>query len=447
MRLSSKPIKNFWLLAVVLCFNWCCGLTPRAAAGEIVESGSRLSALFWTQRNPQGDQLILDATGVQAYNQLIVQQSHLGVVDLESFPREIARKSVLQGLDNDTYLDQPLYLHHRLMTVQEKQALQDQKNRTALPETIAVRYAILVHHTSVREFPLEEGLYQGKNDVYYDALQDTAAEPSEAAVVLHTSLDGRYYYVQLYNVRGWVKRADLALCSRESWLRYAVPKNFLVVAAKDYLEPVGKEKIFHLMGARILLQAAKSHSYQVLVPERDRQGNLIEKKIWLPKTSALHRGYLPYTSNNILKEAFQFLGNVYGWGNSFNSVDCSGLVNAVYRTMGVILPRNTAQLRNCPQGNKTYLQGAGYEQRRLIYSELQPGDTINLPHHVVMYLGQYQNKPYVIHAASSFYEPSLGMKKIYVRRVLVSSLNLHVKNGKTFADEALLSRGYTFDRS
>jgi len=67
----------------------------------------------------------------------------------------------------------------------------------------------------------------------------------------------------------------------------------------------------------------------------------------LLETDELPTQPLPFTRANLLRQAFRFLGERYGWGHDYQGRDCSGFVSEVYRSMGVQLPRNTsdAELR------------------------------------------------------------------------------------------------------
>jgi cell wall-associated NlpC family hydrolase len=59
--------------------------------------------------------------------------------------------------------------------------------------------------------------------------------------------------------------------------------------------------------------------------------------------------YLPLTRANVIRQAFKFLGERYGWGHSFNARDCSGFTNDVYRSFGILMPPNSGaqvQVRN-----------------------------------------------------------------------------------------------------
>lgn len=71
------------------------------------------------------------------------------------------------------------------------------------------------------------------------------------------------------------------------------------------------------------------------VPVRTKEGKLQEEKVVLAANASLHEGYLPYTTNNIIRSAFKFYDSVYGWGGLQQSVDCSSFISNAYRTVGI----------------------------------------------------------------------------------------------------------------
>jgi cell wall-associated NlpC family hydrolase len=423
-------------------------------AAGIVEQGPLTTASYWTTKNTAGDKIIMTQADIAKYNQRLTlpQNAKVGVVDMESYPMVQSREAVKAKLSNYSSLRPPLYHKGKLLSVTQKEHLKALTNISTLPQEVRTVYGVTVRHTSMRNIPFEDGLYEEADDHFYDDLQDTVLEPGEPVAILHNSADGKYAYVQMYNVGGWVLRKDLATCSHAAYLQHVNPEKFLVVVDKDYLLSTKHGKLFYLQGAKIPLTLETKNAYFVLAPTRNKEGALQEELVKVQKTPALHKGYLDYTSNNVLREAFKFYGNVYGWGGSFNSVDCSALVDSAYRTMGFNLPRNSGQIK-VANGDYLNLDGYGHDKRQEIYAGLRPGATMHMPGHVMIYLGQHEGKPYVLHAASSYYvagapvkmldscKPTTAekktlpkMQKIYVRRVLVSDLELHRKTGKTFAD-------------
>ena len=125
----------------------------------------------------------------------------------------------------------------------------------------------------------------------------------------------------------------------------------------------------HLMaeqGARLPVDSMQSDTYTVIAPVRTKAGQLQKQKLLVPKAaSAVHYGYLPYASNNLLSSAFKFYGKPYGWGGLKNSVDCSSLIFNAYRTVGIVLPRNADQ-QELTAGTKKKLSGSSQERAAVI---------------------------------------------------------------------------------
>ena len=399
----------------------------------IVTSGELTEASYWILNNNAGDHVILDEEEIRQFNRKICDMP-LDVTEMKRIPNSVPVKEFLPWITNTWAMQGTVYRNGKEVTEAEKEAIQNNLNLYALPaenETVAVRYGVTVRHAMVRNLPLAGGLFEEPDDVYYDNVQDSVLEAGEPVVILHESGDKNYYYVRMYNLFGWIAQEDIAVCTREQWLKYADPENFLVVTGREYYTRVDGEDVFHLMGGRIQLLQEKKNRWQVLLPYKDsKTGMLKEKQVWLPKDENLHRGYLPYTSDQVIRQAFKFYGSVYGWGGAMRSVDCSSLVGSVYRTMGLDLPRNTSKLVKMP-GIITDFTGMNREERLQAFEELKPGSPLSMPGHIMIYLGMQDGAPYAIHSSSSYYKDG---RKIYVRRVLVSDLEMDRKNGKSYLE-------------
>lgn len=99
-------------------------------------------------------------------------------------------------------------------------------------------------------------------------------------------------------------------------------------------------------------------------------------------------GTLSGSRNQIMAEASSYLGSPYVFaGNTKQGIDCSGLVQQVYRKFGIQLPRLAAQQRDAMPGVRTSNINA-----------LKPGDLVawNDGSHVAIYAGN----GYIIQAAN-----------------------------------------------
>ena len=419
---------KFFVIACTAVF-----LFSSDVSAGIVTSGELTEASYWILNNNAGDHVILDDEAIRQFNREICDKP-LDVTDMKSIPNSVPVKEFLPWITNTWAMQGTVYRNGKEVTAAEKEAIQNNLNLEVLPnenEAATVRYGVTVRHAMVRNLPLADGLFEEPEDVFYDNVQDSVLEAGEPVAILHESRDKKYYYVRLYNLFGWIEQKDIALCTREQWLKYADPQDFLVVTGREYYTRVNGEDVFHLMGAKLQLLQEKKNRWQVLLPYKDdKTGLLNDKPVWLSKDESLHRGYLPYTSDQVIRQAFKFYGSVYGWGGAMRSVDCSSLVGSVYRTMGMDLPRNTSKLVKMP-GYVTDFSRMSREERLQALEQVKPGSPLSMPGHIMIYLGMEDGVPYAIHSSSSYYKDG---RKIYVRRVLVSDLEMNRSNGKSFLD-------------
>ena len=367
------------------CLALCaCLILPgfNAQAAGVTNYESFVSADYWVQNNPAGEQLILDAAGIKAYNKRIVDKSP-SVYDLAAYPQAMSGSTVKNFLSNYDILNDPLFRLSKEVSQNYKNILIKETNVDKIPTDVKVRYGVTVRRANLRALPTNEGLFYYATDNNFDALQETAIAPCEPLVILHQSANGFFYYVQSYNYRGWISRFDVATCGRDAWLKYVDPQNFLVVTGQSFNVKVPGESVYCDEGTRLQLVTEGSSIYTVKMPLRAQNGTLQEVNSNVAKTAALHKGYLPYTSNNILRSAFKYYGSPYGWGGMHKSVDCSSLVANAYRTVGIFLPRN-ADEQELTTGAAQKLTGKTSAKRMDIVKGLMPGACLYMDGHTVM---------------------------------------------------------------
>jgi len=71
----------------------------------------------------------------------------------------------------------------------------------------------------------------------------------------------------------------------------------------------------------------------------------------------------------------------------------------VYKTFGILLPRNTTQQRESPIGKNTRFSPDDSAAKKLgILASADVGDLLYSPGHVMLFLGHIDGEPYVIHS-------------------------------------------------
>ena len=402
-----------------------------AAASGITTYPALVSPDYWLKQNVNGEKLVLNANAINSFNSQIRSLSRT-VYDMSNYPSTVSGDALKTRIMNYVVLEDDLYLNGNKVSDNYKNILRTQTNIKAIPGTVNVRYGVTTARAAIRNLPTGQGLVYYAADKEFDVLQETMLDPGEPVAILHQSANGYFYYVQSYNYSGWLSRFNVGLTDKKTWLQFAKPKDFLVVTDAKYSIKVGKNDVLYQQGARLPIVTEQPTFYTVEVPQKLPNGRLQKYKVNVPKISkAVHKGYLPYTTNNILRSAFRFYGMPYGWGGLKDSVDCSALVLNAYRTVGLYLPRNSDEQANTA-GVRTLLEGLDKGKRLAVIKDLQPGAALYMDGHVVMYLGQINGAPYSIHALGSHFVKGERQREM---QVVVSDLTLLRSSGNSFLED------------
>lgn len=288
-------------------------------------------------------------------------------------------------------------------------------NLEAIKSQNPVRFALAVKRTSMRTYPTNDLLFsQGAKDRDIERFQESALFPGDPIAVLHTSRDGKWALVQSHNYIAWVPRDGIAIGKKSQIYKYSNAENFLVITGdkvRTVFNPI-EPRVSELqldMGVRLPLDRPKNlaHnlygqnpylSHMVKLPVRNADGTLEFKHALISRKEDVHVGYLPFTQANIIRQAFKFLGERYGWGHRFNGRDCTGFVSEIYKSFGIRLPRNSGdQGRSEIGSNVRYADNGDVGAKLKRLKTGKPGDLIYIPGHVLMLIGQDGGEPFVIH--------------------------------------------------
>ena len=166
-------------------------------------------------------------------------------------------------------------------------------------------------------------------------------------------------------------------------------------------------------------------SWTVLIAGSRRRGTLALAACVDPTIGDTTAGSLPLTPANIIRQAFKFLGERYGWGEDYGTRDCSGFVSAVFASMGVVLPRNTSDQARNPVFTRMHFDATSTTCRTHGgRPELQVGDLVYLPGHVMLVVGRIGDVPYVIHDIhdGKYLDKDGGLQSMHLNGVVVTPL-------------------------
>jgi len=404
-----------------------------------------LKADFWSAKLPASRQLILDSAGIAAFNRAIYAALPQAVVELDAFPDTVGRASLRQWLAADRLpRGQERYSDGKLLGGGFYDRLEQNLNLQSIRESNSVAWGFTVRRSDLRTFPTDEAASEDDESDDFDLFQETAVNIAEPLAVLHRSSDSQWLYVQQVNYRGWLKAGDVALApSRQEWqLRRA--KAFVVitgtkVAPRDAVmgKPVADWRAG--MGAKLPFIGREKGGYQVEIPQRSDHGAVVWQKAWIHGKADVSVGYLPYTRANILRQAFKMLGENYGWGGLDEGRDCSSFIMDIYNVFGILAPRNADQQEAVP-GRRIQFRGiADAATRYALLDRADPGATLHMRNHVMMYLGTHGGKHYAIHSLGSYGDASSpradgSLPRIGVMQIVVGDLDLPLRSGRRFID-------------
>ncbi|NOK33238.1 hypothetical protein HMI49_08535 [Corallococcus exercitus] len=384
-----------------------------SASGVPAFSEDMLSPEFWIRRAPSPDAVLLDAGQVTA-KRLRAFGPDGGLMDLKRVPAPLTRAQVAGWIRDAQQTPIQAAIDEQGQPV--TQALLDELRRNAaaehVPEASAARYGLSVRRTHLRSLPSDRRFFASEDLRDYESLQAGVLFPGEPVVIAHQSADQQWLFVLTTQGPAWVKRGDIAEGTADAVFSY-VDKAPGRVVTGDHVRTVFTPEApdvseleldmgVALPGADVApgepVNGASSYaSWPVLLPVRGQDGTLAFRSALLRRTADTAPGYLPLTRANILRQAFKFLGERYGWGHQFNARDCSGLTSEVYRGMGLVLPPNSGmQGKSAALNHRLFTAQDSHAERMRALAEAQVGDLVVVPGHVLMIIGHVDGEPYVI---------------------------------------------------
>lgn len=389
---------------------------------------------FWLDKMDQPDQVVLTQDQIAAVNQSMMDAWGTdwvgGYYDITRFPETVEREWLVERMD---YLDlRHTKLFYKGQAVSEAQwdAYYEVMAWGEIDAKTVVSYGVIVHNTPMLDLPTEDILTDSSLDETSNSLQQTMLKINEPVVVIHESSDGQWLYVAANEYMGWVKGTDCAyFADRAQWLGYQAQSDFIMVTRDVVLHGM---KETTLMGTKLYIQED-----QYAVPGRDQDGMLVNQYMPLSEGEDFSMGYLPYTRANMLRLAFQELGQPYGWGGKDGKRDCSSFIKDIYSCFGFQLPRNSRIQQSMPQADDMTAMTEAEKTARM--EDVQPGDILGISGHVMLYLGQAGGQHYVISMLGS-YVPETVTENFAdhvetVNCVMVNTLDVHRKNGNTWLQE------------
>ncbi|GAB2611873.1 SH3 domain-containing protein [Novilysobacter erysipheiresistens] len=369
---------------------------------------------FWVDRMTQPDRLLMDRATIAAQNAKL-QQLDPSMHDLRAIPATLDGATVRGWIkDLSERPTSPRFdIGGAPVPAATLDAMVENLALDAIPASQPIRHGLVVHRADLRTFPTAQRMFSRAGETDIDRLQESALFPGTPLVVAHESGDGDWLFVVSPRYAAWIEKKHVALGSAGQVFGYVdqAPYRIITGGTVDTVFTREEPRVSQLqldMGIRLPLAEVPvdrpvngQHPYTAHIlelPVRNDDGRLGFSPALLPKRLDSASDYLPLTPANLVRQGFKFLGERYGWGHAYDARDCSGFVSEIYRSMGVQLPRNTsAQAVSPALHHVTFDKDDDRAARMAAVAQLQVGDLVYIPGHVMMVIGRVDGAPYVIH--------------------------------------------------
>ncbi|MFB3885839.1 MAG: SH3 domain-containing protein [Thermodesulfobacteriota bacterium] len=458
-----KPLAVSMILYIlILFFAMGLGWTPAVlAASYRLPNVSREmeNPDFWTKKIQDPGRLLLTLDQIRKMNEESLKAEGLYLCRLKDLKEEWTKEEILTLLDEDWQgfgrTDEIRY--GRYGSPHEDSFWSElirNLNRESLGEKSRMLFGLIAKRTDIRVFPTDEISMVSSTSYEFDRFQHSSISPGSLIGIYHFSRDRLWAYVQTGFIRGWVRTTAVAIAKdKKEAIDYEEAKERLLMRGsfvKIFGEPSLRQVVFAAQMGNTFPMLNQPHTgtgreqpsstrarYILQIPFREADGTLTFRKGYVSKDEDVHRGFLPYTQENLANQAFKMLHQPYGWGEMFGARDCSRFIMDIFAAFGILMPRNSKlQARiGIPLGQ---VEGMPLKEKERVLDRAIPlATTLRLPGHIMLYLGKDKENYYAIHNLWAIQKRGwFGPVLQKIGKVVVSDLSL----GRDGPSQSLLHR-------
>lgn len=382
---------------------------------------------YWISKIDNPDEIIMDYETIKLWNAKAEEEFGL-IEDISKYERRYTSNELKENINKALYYSEKEPLIFKNGNKPDKdfyQSIRENMNIDSITENYNITYGFVKKYSDIRALPTMELLNYDVGEWDFDVIQYSAADISTPVVILHKSKDKNWLYIENQIVSGWIKSENIINCSHDDLSNYLSNKDFVIITeAKGEIFIDGKYHNFARMGSRFGLNSVNENFVQIKLPFKN-DNNTIEFKIAEIPRNQVSIGYLEYTQRNIINTAFKLLNTPYGWGGMFGEQDCSRLILQVFRTSGLLLPRHS--IKQSQIGKLIHLENfqESLKEENIIKNAIPGISILQYPGHIMLYLGEDNDKAFAIHSTWAYREHIQKKDKIrLVNRTIISNFSL-----------------------
>ena len=264
----------------------------------------------------------------------------------------------------------------------------------------AVR-AITVRNASLRALPSIDPFFhdfrRAGEGYPFDYNQNSAVWAGTPLFLTHVSGDGRFVAAESPYTCGWIDSRDIAYVDGDFIGRF---RSLGLAAIRRDQIPIASGQAGFLFEGRIGMllpsEAAGDSEIRLLVPvaDKNRRASLAQVSVSRGDAAAVPLSFSGETLAELINE---ILGQPYGWGGLGGYRDCSSTLLDLFLPVGLPLPRNSRQQADAGKNVDIEQLTPAEKQARILAGAAPFLTMLNIPGHVMLYLGTFEGTPVAFH--------------------------------------------------
>ena len=440
------------ILSILTIFSGCfggSGTTEKPLIYHLPDVTLEMQqASYWIDDLKNGDKELLSADQIAKINAQIATVAANNTTDLISYPSSLTVSQITAMLSELEIKETELYTADGAGFEEGyMESLAASVGRETLQTTTKVSYGVMLDNEALRTQPTSTMAFADTENRTVDLFQRGLVSIGEPVIVIYTNAEQTWFFVKTANNYGWLPADSIVFMEKGSWVSYIESPDFLVVTGSEVVldhNPVNEASsaLTLRMGTKLPLfdlEELASTSvdgqgigsgYVVKLPTKNSLGYIEYIPLLIPASADVSIGYLPYSSENIVSQAFKLLGKRYCENGIYNGRDNASTICDIYKTFGFNLPATT-KLQAAISANETDVSDLITADTLEKFKKIPVGTLLFTADEALIYVGKVDDTIYVIHPAKSFYVEG---KRYDANSTVLSTLNIVKKDGTAYID-------------
>lgn len=401
---------------------------------------------YWISKLNNPDSVVLSKKEIKEFNDKIFK-TKVNINNLKDYPDSINADAIAEIFKmRFLWMTKKQYFNENFeeIPIDYFNSIQDNIDIDGFSKILQVRFAVTVKYSDIRVLPAQDKVLSSKSSFDIDRLQEESLDLGVPLAVVCQTKDNQWSYVFAPTEDGWIKTENIAFTDKKTLIKWIDSKKFAVIInpkADVYLDESMRNYFEYVrMGSRLpVLKKIGKSKICVSLPSSDMQGNLVFKKGYIARDN-ININFLKYSQRNVLIQAFKHLNSPYSWGGYNGEQDCSSFIGQIFNCFGIVLPETSYQKIKCGTLIADFPHDASSDEKNKVIVENAPAglSLIYLPGHIMLYIGNNDNKPYAIHAINALSAYNQDNEKTIqnINKIIISDLDI----GSNVSGNSLIDR-------